>query len=344
MAVLLAAVDPVLSQEVVGTCSLDGVLLTQHLYEAGEERHNDLWRISNLGAGVFLADDSLHHISPDVSPDGEWIAYLKVETYSDPHTYVTNVTTGETVNLDSGIGATYRPVWATSTKLLYLSYNREVPESKNELRLTELAGTQIVHSQTLTEAYWIPFYEPSPDGTKLAIVKENQERQQTLLVVDLETGSLSQEMALAKYAESVLWDQGGNGFYVGVASATNPHETTLVQYFNAEGQEVIEKSHDLGDLRAWLIGWDQAGQMVLVGNKTDGSGHDIYVVQLDGSIRNLTQTMFVMELAAKVNKNGTQVAAHLLGDQIDQSMVVVYDLATGDAVCQVAQMTFPVWG
>ena len=124
--------------------------------------------------------DSLRHVSdPQVSPDGNWVAYTVTSVDADADAYLDTVWMvnwdgGKPIQLTHGPDSANRPRWSPDGRFLSFSSSRESRHGGSQVWILDREGgeaRQLTHIQgSVSEYAW------SPDSRRLALVATLSEK------------------------------------------------------------------------------------------------------------------------------------------------------------------------
>ncbi len=207
-----------------------GIATSEVIFSSGEAGHKEIYIADYDGANLRQVT---HHdsvsILPQVSPDGQRIAYLSFKDRY-PYLYIYDRSSGKSTPFSHSVGANIAPAWSPDGKKIALSLSKD---GNSEIYLSNAAGS---HMQRLTKNR---YSDTSPtfsqDGRRIAFVSDRGGRPQ-IWVMD----------ANGKNTRRLSY-QGGNAY--DPAWSPNGRMIAYVVEKSGEGLEIYVMGADGSDPR-----------------------------------------------------------------------------------------------
>lgn len=231
--------------------------------------------------------DSGDIIHPTISPNGELLAYVRVEDDGES-IWVKQVATGSSVQMLPPSSGGYRSL-AFSPDGKYLFF-RELADPGAIFQTTPFGGTQ----KKVAENAWSDF-SVSPDGKQLAFARRDTARDVSLLMVSNLDGSGESELASRPggggfRGGSPAWSPDGERIVIAVSSLEEPRPV-MVSIETSTGKLTELPTHDWREITRsmWL---PNGKQIVIAARSRDEPTSQLWMFDYpDGKIRRLTNDL-----------------------------------------------------
>jgi len=254
-------------------------------------RQYDVFLVDREGGFAPITQDRLS-FSPDVAPDGSWLALVKAAPGSWSESFGYDDTSVQTMALDgSGVVTVQRPDGSNDTSPAIapdghqLAFIRRPADASRgaELMITDRRGEQVRVLADLGAEHAVSTPAWSPDGSQVAVAIRHRDYSGILLTLDAETGDQRGEWPLAYWQDSVAWSPDGDRLVISSSGYDSPYGVAVV---SAERGNVLELSQP--ERGSWTNAKfdDSEDQLTVLSWEADTEPTPQYAMQvtLDGAV------------------------------------------------------------
>lgn len=210
-------------------------------------RQYDVFLVDREGGFAPITQDRLS-FSPDVAPDGSWLALVKAAPGSWSDSFGYDDTSVQTMALDgSGVVTVQRldgsndssPAIAPDGHQLAFIRRPADTSGGAELMITDRRGEQIRVLAELGAEHAVSTPAWSPDGSQVAVTVGDRDYSGNLLTLDAETGDQRGEWPLTYWQDSVAWSPDGDQLVISSSGYESAYGLSVV---SVEPGDVVEVS------------------------------------------------------------------------------------------------------
>lgn len=210
-------------------------------------RQYDVFLVDREGGFAPITQDRLS-FSPDVAPDGSWLAFVKAAPGSWSESFGYDDTSVETMALDGSEVVTVqrRDGWNDSSPAIApdghrLTFIRRPADASSgaELTITDRRGEHVRVLADLGAEHAVSTPAWSPDGSRVAVAVRDRDYSGILLALDAETGEQRGEWPLAYWQDSVAWSPDGDRLVISSSGYESAYDLSVV---SVERGDVVEVS------------------------------------------------------------------------------------------------------
>jgi len=210
-------------------------------------RQYDVFLVDRDGGFSPITQDRLS-FSPDIAPDGSWLALVKAAPGSWSESFGYDDTSVQTMALDgSGVVTVQRPDgWNDSSPAIApdghrLAFIRRPADASSgpELMITDRRGEHVRVVADLGAEHAVSTPAWSPDGSRVAVAVRDRDYSGILLALDAETGEQRGEWSLAYWQDSVAWSPDGDRLVISSSGYESAYDLPVV---SVERGDVVEVS------------------------------------------------------------------------------------------------------
>ena len=211
-------------------------------------RQYDVFLVDREGGFTPITQDRLS-FSPNVAPDGSWLALVKATPGSWSESFGYDDTALQTMALDgSGVVTVQRPVGSNDSSPAIapdgrrLAFIRRPADASGgaELMITDRRGEQVRVLANLGTEHAISTPAWSPDGSQVAVAVRDRDYSGILLTLDAETGDQRGEWPLAYWQDSVAWSPDGDRLVISSSGYESAYDLAVISVERGDVVEVAQ--------------------------------------------------------------------------------------------------------
>lgn len=210
-------------------------------------RQYDVFLVDRDGGFSSITQDRLS-FSPDVAPDGSWLALVKAAPGSWSESFGYDDTSVQTMALDGSGAVTVQrgdgsndsspAIAPDGHRLAFIRRPADAPRGA-ELMITDRRGEDVRVLADLAAEHAVSTPAWSPDGSQVAVAVRDRDYSGTLLVLDAETGEQRGEWPLTYWQDSVAWSPDGGRLVLSSSGYESAYDVSVV---SLEQGDVVEVS------------------------------------------------------------------------------------------------------
>lgn len=211
-------------------------------------RQYDVFLVDREGGLAALTDDRLS-FSPDVAPDGSWLALVKAAPGSWSESFGYDDTSVQAMAFDGTDAVTVprRDGWNDTAPVIRpdgheLAFIRRPADASEGVRLmiSDREGEQITVLAHLETEHAVSAPAWSPDGSQVAVAVRDDDYSGTVLALDAETGDRRGEWTLTHWQDSIAWSADGDQLVISSSNYETPYDVSIIDVERGGVSEVAQ--------------------------------------------------------------------------------------------------------
>ena len=216
-----------------------------------------------------LTSDQSLNLSPDWSPDGQWLTYTSYRD-GDPDIYTMDLATGRRWKMVDYKGLDISPSWSASGDFLAFASTKGGTLQVYVMNRSGKEIRQLTHGfgDNLSPAW-------SPTGKEIAFVS-NQGGTPQIYIVNTDGTNMHRLSFKGSYNTSPVWSPKADW----IAYTCQVERRLRICLISPDGSQRIQLTHEPGEQEE--PSWSPDGRHIVFRSTGDGKGGDLYRIMMDG--------------------------------------------------------------